>query len=164
MFVIHPSLRSLPVRGTPQVWAQDQYYGEVPLFAQENRHPDHRYGGIALSPVGDPTYLDALQRTMGLFLQYSIEDNKIDKKTHGALPEHKAFCLACGSADVHCENSSRNQKAWWITCNECHHFTTYNHCFACSNRLIKNGEYWTYHAMEPLQPLNIKCPDCGNMF
>jgi hypothetical protein len=30
--------------------------------------------------------------------------------------------------------------------------------------LIKNGEYWSYHAMEPLNPINIKCPSCGGMF
>jgi len=34
------------------------------------------------------------------------------------------------------------------------------HCWNCQTRLIKNGEYWTYHSLMPMQPTNIKCPSC----
>lgn len=163
VFVMHPSSCALPTRATPQEWSRDNYYGEVRLFDWDESPPNHRYGGIYLSPIGNGAYLDSLQRTIGMFLQYGIEDNDTTSGEHGALPENALFCLVCGSYDVSCRKSTINPKAWWATCNDCNHFTTYNYCGGCGNRLIKNGEYWSYHAMEPLNPVNIKCPACGNL-
>ncbi|CAI08732.1 hypothetical protein ebA4602 [Aromatoleum aromaticum EbN1] len=163
VFVMHPSSSALPIRATPQEWSRDNYYGEVRLFDWDEYPPNHRYGGIYLSPIGNGAYLDSLQRAIGMFLQYGIENNNATSGKHGALPENPLFCLVCGSSDVSCRQSPKNQKAWWVTCNDCNHFTTFNYCGGCGNRLIKNGEYWSYHAMEPLNPFNIKCPSCGDL-
>ncbi len=163
VFVLHATPSSQPVRATPQDWAKDHYYGEVPLFDWDESFPRHQYGGIFLSPVENRGYLDALQRVLGLFLQFSIESEQVDKTQDGALPKFACFCLVCGSSDLNHRNSPKNKYAWWVTCNECHHFTTYNYCAGCYKRLVKNGEYWTYHAIEPLNATNIKCPSCGDL-
>lgn len=57
-------------------------------------------------------------------------------------------------------HNQRNSKKLWYQCNECELFTVYNHCHSCNHRLIKNDEYWTYHSTMPMQPTNIKCPQC----
>jgi len=163
VFILHPSSKAAPSRATPQEWSRDNYYGEVPLFDWDDSPPDHRYGGVFLSPIANGSYLDPLQRAIGMFLQYGMENNDTKKCKHGALTENGVFCLVCGSSDVSCRQSPINPKAWWTTCNDCNHFTTYNHCRVCDNRLIKNGEYWSYHAVEPLNPINIKCPSCGGL-
>jgi hypothetical protein len=163
VFVIHPSPKSTPIRATPQEWSRDNYYGEVRLFDWGDAPPNHRYGGVFLSPIACGSYLDPLQRVIGMFLQYGMENNDTASAEHGALPENGVFCLVCGSSDVAYKRSPINSKAWWATCNCCNHFTAYNYCGGCNNRLFKNGEYWSYHAMEPLNPINIKCPSCGDL-
>ena len=163
VFILHPSRDAAPVRATPQDWSRDSYYGEVRLFDWSPGSPDHRYGGIYLSPAAGGSYLDSLQRAIGMFLQYGVENNDITEAEYGALPEHGLFCLACGSSEVRCRQSPNNARAWWSICSECRHFATYNHCRECGNRLVKNGEYWSYHAMEPLNPTNIKCPSCAGL-
>lgn len=163
VFILHPSSKAAPSRATPQEWSRDNYYGEVPLFDWDNSPPNHRYGGVFLSPIANGSYLDPLQRAIGMFLQYGMENNDTKKCKHGALTENGVFCLVCGSSDVSCRQSPINPKAWWTTCNDCDHFTTYNYCRECDNRLIKNGEYWSYHSVEPLNPINIKCPSCGGL-
>ena len=30
--------------------------------------------------------------------------------------------------------------------------------------LIKNGSYWSYHSSEVLQPFNIRCPNCNEIY
>ena len=163
VFVIHPSSASVLSRKTPQVWSKDNYYGEVGMGNQANNLPNHRYGAVYLSPIARGSYLDPLQRAIGMFLQYGVEDNNPISGDLGAQPDTKMFCLVCGSSNLSCERSRKNQSAWWVTCCDCKHFTTYNYCRSCKNRLIKNGEYWSYHSMEPLNPINIKCPSCGDL-
>jgi len=165
VFIIHPSPQAAPNRSTPQEWSRYSFYGENRLFDWDDEFPNHRYGGIYLSPIDTGNYLDHLQRAIGMFLQYGMEENEeILQSKNGALPDNGLFCLVCGSSEVECRKSRNNPKAWWTICNNCNHFTTYNFCFDCKNRLIKNGEYWSYHAMEPLNPINIKCPSCGGFF
>lgn len=165
VFIIHPSPKSVPSRATPQEWSRDSYYGEIRLFDWgDDRTPDHRYGGIYLSPIDTGSYLDHLQRAIGMFLQYGMESRSVGGAAKGALPENGVFCLVCGSAKLVIRPSPNNPKAWWVSCCNCKHFTAYNYCNKCKNRLIKNGEYWSYHAMEPLNPINIKCPSCGGLF
>jgi len=173
VFILHPSKASIPKRKTPQNWAENSFYGEIEMFGwdQEMRSDhNHKYGAIYLSPIGQPSYLDELQRGIGMFLQYGLEDNNLGKNEEqiDPKPDTTAFCLSCGSVG----NFSYNQIAtksgkgvkWWVTCNECNHFAIYSYCNNCQNRLIKNGDYWSYHAMEPLNPINIKCPACASMF
>ena len=162
VFVLHPSSSSAPKRATPQEWSHDNYYGEIRAADWGSAWPNHRYGGIYLSPINNGSHLDSLQRCIGMFLQYGMEDNE-SAGTNGALPENGMFCLICGSSDISCKQSPKNPKAWWTICNECRHFTGYSYCASCDNRLVKNGEHWSYHAVEPLNPVNIKCPSCGDL-
>ena len=134
---------------------------------------NHEYGAIYLSPIKHLNYLDNLQRVIGMFLQYGIETNKLKKERNergceifNPEPNVKMFCLVCGS-ETHQKQikKTKNGEKIWVTCSNCNHFTVYNYCAnsQCRNRLIKNGEYWSYHAMEPLNPINIKCPSCDSM-
>ena len=110
-------------------------------------------------------YLDELHRAIGMFLQYGIEQNKLTAAVVNPIPHAMIFCLVCGSPEYdYEEKSTKAGSKWWITCKGCKHFTVYSYCGSsrCRNRLIKNGDYWTYHATEPLQSLNIKCPPCGS--
>ena len=96
-----------------------------------------------------------------MFLQYGIEDN--DSRRSSDDVESINFCISCGSGNLKQVNTyTGNIKSSWYECNICQHFTTYNHC-KCGTRLIKNGDYWTYHSQMPMEPLNIKCPKCESL-
>ena len=163
VYILHPSKDSVPIRKTPQQWATNSYYGEVLMFEWDEElrlSSNHDYGAVYLSPVGQDNYLDELQRLIGMFLQYGVE---VDKScVTSAVPHAKIFCVSCGS-DKYSYSQGKNNKVWWITCSDCSHFTVYNYCWGCNNKLIKNGEYWTYHSTEPLHPLNVKCPSCESL-
>ncbi|WP_299312918.1 DUF2357 domain-containing protein [uncultured Halomonas sp.] len=172
VFVLHPSKGAVPEIKTPQHWASNSYYGEVDMFDWDrgSRHDiNHKYGAIYLSPIGSAGYLDDLQRAIGMFLQYGIEDNHLEGPIIDPVPGALIFCIVCGSADYTFERRpTKNGKGvkWWITCKDCNNFTVYNYCWkqGCHNRIVKNGDYWTYHAVEPLNPINVKCPSCGGIF
>jgi hypothetical protein len=163
VYILHPSKGSVPTRKTPQQWAANSYYGELPMFDWDEelrlKH-NHDYGAVYLSPIGQDNYLDELQRLIGMFLQYGIESER--KCGTSAVPNAKMFCVSCGS-DKYSYSQGSNNKVWWITCDDCSHFTVYNYCWGCNNKLIKNGDHWTYHSTEPLHPLNVKCPSCESL-
>lgn len=168
VFIIHPSKSAVPTKKTPQEWATNSYYGEVRMFDWDEESPNHKYGGVLLSPiVRNGNYLDDLQRLIGMFLQYGIEDNANIKKSDKGLDpmvKEKIFCLVCGFHEYTWEEKrTKHGIKYWVICNKCHHFTVYNYCAGCKNRLIKNGDYWTYHSTQALEPTNIKCPACGDM-
>ena len=183
VFILHPSSKAVPKRKTPQEWSKHTYYGETVMFDEwdkDNKPPDHNYGAILLSPIKrQGATLDDLQRLIGMFLQYGLEDNKGDsffyeeeKKSNSApkvkkynpMVKEKLFCIACGSDEYdHDYKPTPKGKKWWITCKHCSLFTVYSYCGSCQNRLIKNGQYWTYHATQALEPFNIKCPSCGEI-
>jgi pyrethroid hydrolase len=169
VYILHPSKNSVPQKKTPQKWAKNSYYGELSMFDWDNNLPNHKYGGILLSPIRrSGNYLDDLQRLIGMFLQYGIEDNNKIQDNNGKydpIVREKIFCLVCGS-DKYYGNTkeTKNGIKYWITCCDCYHFTIYNYCAKCKNRLIKNGDYWTYHSTQVLDTTNIKCPACGNFF
>jgi pyrethroid hydrolase len=161
VFVLHPSKQSIPKKKTPQTWAVNSFYGENQLFGWDEplrNEQNHMYGAVLLSPVMQSRYLDDLQRLIGMFLQYGIEKNR-GCRNKGADVNGTPFCLVCGSE----KNLSHKKNNSWNTCAECGHFTAYNHCQKCGNRLIKHGEYWTYHATKALETFNIKCPSCANL-
>lgn len=155
VFVLHPSK------------TQKSYYGEKRLFGWDSDFPNHRYGAIFLSPIQiRGNYLNDLQKLIGMFLQYGMEDNqnigandRIDP-----MPREKIFCVICGSFHTKIEQTKTmgGHYKYWITCKDCSHFSIYNFCGKCKNRLIKNGSYWTYHAMDILEPINVGCPYCGD--
>ncbi len=189
VFILQPSNNSnnkvIAEIMSPQEWGTHSYYGEIKMFDWERisvskehkifkehkkRHNFHQYGAICLNPIHKYSFLDDLQRLIGMFLQYGIENNNTDYKAHSEKnkkndTEAHNFCIACGSDDLRIVPKSdflegQNPYSIWYECNDCKHFTTYNHCYQCRTRLIKNGDYWTYHSHMPIQPLNIKCPCC----
>lgn len=164
VFVLHPVLDAVEKVVSPQEWAKDSYLGELSMFDWEPAYHQRQatnYGAVCANPMKSQRYLDEIQRMLGMFLQYGIEDNT---SFRGASDDTHAvnFCVSCGSekvVDVTKSMSSNNQKRWY-RCNECTHFTVYTHCGTCNTRLIKNGEYWTYLSLMPMSSINIKCPNC----
>ena len=47
-------------------------------WQENNVHPDHKYGSIFLSPIDDAGSNDNLQRLLGMFLQYGLEERNHD--------------------------------------------------------------------------------------
>ena len=165
VFVLHPATNIISDRVTPQSWGKDSYLGELEMFDWDQslrQEHHHQYGAICANPTSRSNYLDEFQRLIGMFLQYGVENNKLENESDDVMSIN--FCLACGSHDLkRVDKSNANHKSCWYSCNECNHFTTYNHCFGCNTRLIKNGDYWTYHSQMPMEPLNIKCPACESL-
>jgi hypothetical protein len=165
VFILHPAVNTIVDKVSPQSWGTNSFLGELEMFdwdsALRTEHY-HQYGAVCVNPVLRLSYLDELQRLIGMFLQYGVEKNQLDGKPDDVNSFN--FCLACGSHDLRLvEKSNANPRSSWYECNDCKHFTTYNHCFSCDTRLIKNGDYWTYHSQMPMQPLNIKCPACESL-
>jgi hypothetical protein len=171
VFILHPSSSAIVNRATPLSWGDHSYYGEAAMFdwQEYNVLPDHKYGAIFLSPVDDAGSNDNLQRLLGMFLQYGLEEHNHDlprdedKKIDPFL-EKELFCITCGSEERdEIKEPTKNGFGfrYEIICKKCLHVTKYNYCWSCKNRLIKNGIDWTYHATQPLEPYNIRCPSCS---
>jgi hypothetical protein len=166
VFVIHPADKAIPVVMSPQIWGSTSFLGELEMFEwdkslRKNRY--HQYGAICANPVLRHNHLDDFQRLIGMFLQYGLEGNKHQNDSDDVTEVN--FCIACGSHNLtNITKQNKNLKSRWYECNECKHFTTYNHCSKCATRIIKNGDYWTYHSQMPMEPLNIKCPACESLF
>jgi pyrethroid hydrolase len=165
VFILHPCKTALPEKSTPQKWGEHSYLGEVELFnwnAEKTDNPLHRYGAISFNPIDRQGYLDELQRLLGLCLQYNLESTDTGALQNDDVVSEN-ICIRCGSTDIRLvpkgELRDYSHKSIWYECNECTHFTSYNHC-KCGTRFIKNGFYWTYHAAKALDPFNNKCPNC----
>ncbi|MGV6851346.1 MAG: hypothetical protein ACWA5R_04085 [bacterium] len=172
VFIIHPCKTSLPERVTSQEWGKYSFLGELPIGG--SGLINHQYGGIFLSPIDRQLYADELQRLLGLFLQYKLEDSsRVGNPRSDDCTESKPFCIRCGSPNLRkIETSSgfynyegkwvyRTRRSVWMQCNDCEQFISFNHCRNTGTRLIKNGFYWTYHSARAIEPFNIKCPSCG---
>jgi hypothetical protein len=172
VFIVHPCKITLPERVTSQEWGKYSFLGELPIGGSEL--VDHQYGGIFLNPIDRQLYADELQRLLGLFLQYKLEDSSTIGNHHSDdRTVSKPFCIRCGSSDLRkIEKSSgyrdkqgkwvdRTPRSVWMQCNDCEQFISFNHCGNTNTRLIKNGFYWTYHSARAIEPFNIKCPSCG---
>jgi len=164
VFVLHPVLEAVEKIVSPQEWAKNSYLGELSMFDWEHAYHGRQatsYGAVCANPMKSQRYLDEIQRMLGMFLQYGIEDNS---SLRGASDDTHAvnFCVSCGSPDVEdISNPIRsNKEKRWYRCNDCTQFTVYTHCGSCNTRLIKNGEYWTYLSLMPMSSINIKCPNC----
>ncbi len=165
VFVLHPAKGIIDKKISPQSWGENSYLGELGMFDWDKPLRAvhyHQYGAICANPVLRLSYLDEFQRMIGMFLQYGIEDNQLNRLPDDV--ESINFCISCGSHDLTpIKPSTSNNRSIWYECNTCKHFTTYNHCFGCDTRLIKNGDYWSYHSQMPMEPLNIKCPSCESL-
>ncbi len=159
VFVLHPTTQALkeasgPV--SPQDWGEVSYLGELRLFEWDERNPPHQYGAICLNPLVSHQHGDEMQRLVGMLLQYETK-----KPSFNDDVENQNICVGCGSSSLRIvDHTQRNSRKVWYQCNECDLFTVYNHCHSCNHRLIKNGDHWTYHSTMPMQPTNIKCPEC----
>lgn len=173
VFILHPCKTAIPTQVTAQNWGKYSFLGELSM-EEDEINPDHQYGGVFLSPIDRELYADELQRLLGLFLQYKLEESNTRNAEHSNdSTVSKPFCIRCGSADLRkIEKSSGyydHQGQWvkrtphsvWMQCNECEQFISFNHCANTGTRLIKNGFYWTYHSARAIEPFNIKCPRCG---
>ena len=172
VFILHPCKTALPERVTSQEWGKYSFLGELPIV--DDVLIDHQYGGVFLSPIDRQLYADELQRLLGLFLQYKLENSctKSNERSDDRTVS-KPFCIRCGSSNLHkIEKSSgyydgqgkwvtRTSSSVWMQCNDCEQFISFNHCGNTDTRLIKNGFYWTYHSARAIEPFNIKCPSCG---
>jgi len=172
VFIVHPCKTALPERVTSQEWGKYSFLGELPIGGGEP--VDHQYGGIFLNPIDRQLYTDELQRLLGLFLQYKLEDSStIGNGRSDDRTVSKPFCIRCGSSnlckiekssgyyDRQCKWVTRTPRSVWMQCNDCEQFISFNHCGSTDTRLIKNGSYWTYQSNRAVEPFNIKCPRCG---
>jgi hypothetical protein len=164
VFMLHPAKNAIPEVISPQAWGENSFLGELKMFDWDDSLRDgcfHKYGAVCANPVLRLSYLDEIQRLLGMFLQYGIENNAVQFGDDDV--ESINFCISCGSGDLKpVMTTTSNTKSKWYECNFCQHFTTYNHC-KCGTRLIKNGDYWSYHSQMPMEPLNIKCPKCESL-
>lgn len=164
VFILHPVESTIDEIVSPQAWGEHSYYGELEMFPWDTERKDryHQYGAICASPFLKSNYLDEFQRMIGMFLQYGIEDNDNGRESDDVASIN--FCIACGSHELKSVvKSNSNSSSMWYECTTCKHFTTYNHCNSCNTRLIKNGDFWSYHSQMPMEPLNIKCPACESL-
>ncbi|WP_207923204.1 hypothetical protein [Marinomonas flavescens] len=173
VFILHPCKEAISERVTAQEWGKYSFLGELAI--NENySNPLHQYGGVFLSPIDRLLYLDELQRVLGLFLQYKLEDPDTSHNSRNDdRTASKPFCIRCGSCNLRqIEKSSgyynkdgewvpRTPRSVWMQCNECEQFISFNHCRSTDTRIIKNGFYWTYHSARAIEPFNNKCPSCG---
>lgn len=164
VFILHPAKGAIKEIVSPQEWGQISYLGELSMFDWDKipRHLYHQYGAVCANPVLRLRYLDEIQRMLGMFLQYGIEDNTLSGRPDDV--ESINFCISCGSHELtKTVTTTSNSRSAWYECDTCKHFTVYNHCHSCNTRLIKNGDYWSYHSQMAMEPLNIKCPSCESL-
>ncbi|WP_392383960.1 nuclease domain-containing protein [Marinomonas primoryensis] len=164
VFILHPAKGAIDEIVSPQEWGKVSYLGELSMFDWDKmpRHLYHQYGAVCANPILRLRYLDEIQRVLGMFLQYGIEDNTLSNKSDDV--ESINFCISCGSHELtKRDTTTSNPRSAWYECNNCNHFTIYNHCRSCNTRLVKNGDYWSYHSQMAMEPLNIKCPSCESL-
>jgi len=172
MFILHPDLHPIKYPRTPTTWGRDSFYGETNLFNYEwdkDKYPNHKYGAILLSPFNDSgSYLDNLQRIIGMVMQYNMEENR--NINYNPIPEEKVFCLVCGSNNCNISEpipASKYYDRWQyeVKCQEknCGYSYIYNYCWNCKHRLIKNSRYWSYHSLQILNEFDVKCPNCNKL-
>ncbi|TKG01203.1 nuclease domain-containing protein [Vibrio lentus] len=164
VFILHPAKGAIDEIVSPQEWGEVSYLGELSMFDWDKmpRHLYHQYGAVCANPVLRLRYLDEIQRMIGMFLQYGIEDNALMGRPDDV--ESINFCISCGSHELtKRDTTTSNSRSAWYECDTCKHFTVYNHCHSCDTRLVKNGDYWSYHSQMAMEPLNIKCPSCESL-
>lgn len=164
VFLIHPCKTLIEQRVTAQEWGKYSYLGEM---------DSHDKGAVFLNPIDRNLYTDELQRLLGMFLQYKLEDSETNP--HSDKTSAVPICIRCGSSHiVNLPKTSgyydsdgiwkkRTERSVWMQCAECEQMQVYNHCSSKkhSRRLIKNGLYWSYHSARALELFNMKCPECG---
>jgi hypothetical protein len=164
VFLIHPCDNLIDQRVTAQEWGKYSYLGEM---------DSHDKGAVFLNPIDRNLYNDELQRLLGMFLQYKLEDSETNP--HSDKTSAVPICIRCGSSHiVNLPKTSgyydsdgiwkkRTERSVWMQCAECEQMQVYNHCSSKkhSRRLIKNGLYWSYHSARALELFNVKCPECG---
>ena len=172
VFIIHPCPNALPVRVTSQPWGKYSHLGEINIGNEIGKYPNHSYGGIFLNPIDREIYNDELQRLLGMFLQYKLEDSNPQIQAND-LTTAVPICIRCGSTRIEQvqktsgytnslgDRVTRTPRSVWCKCTECEQYQIFNHCRSKNTRLIKNGLYWSYHSARAIEYFNMKCPSCG---
>lgn len=173
VFLIHPCKNLIDRPVTAQEWGKHSFLGEIDILNNDEFYA-HAKGAIFLNPIDRNLYNDELQRLLGMFLQYKLEDSRTDLNNDRTLAV--PMCIRCGSNNiVEVEKSlgyynkdgewiKRTPRSVWMKCVECEQMQIYNHCASKhqnSTRLVKNGLYWSYHSARALELFNMKCPECG---
>ncbi len=117
VFILHPCKTALPERVTSQEWGKYSFLGELPIV--DDVLIDHQYGGVFLSPIDRQLYADELQRLLGLFLQYKLENSctKGNERSDDRTVS-KPFCIRCGSSNLHKREKSSGYydgQGKWVT-------------------------------------------------
>lgn len=172
VFLIHPCKNLIDKPVTAQSWGKYSFLGELDLSGKRD-YPCHNKGAIFLSPIDNLLYRDELQRLLGMFLQYKLENNETLSQ-YSDMTNAYPICIQCGSTHLSSKEKSseyyntklgqqikRTSRSAWLKCEECNLWQVHNHCFEDDIRLIKNGLYWSYHSVRAIEPFNVKCPHCG---
>lgn len=172
VFLIHPCQNLIDIQRTAQTWGTRSFLGEIDILGNEEYYA-HKKGAIFLNPIDRTFYSDELQRLLGMFLQYKLEDSEGNTNSDRTLAV--PICIRCGSThimdtpksdgyyDQNGQWKKRTSRSVWMVCGECEQMQIYNHCSSKnhSSRLIKNGLYWSYHSARASELFNMKCPECG---
>lgn len=180
IFVVHPAQGAIrrPRTSPRQSWGKSSFYGgswppDWKFLTEETnaektrwagrRTPNHRLGALLMKPLSDEsaTDTDNLRRLVLMVLEY------------GSQSQEQLFCSACGSTDIDTEIREARLKPTFVhTCRRCNERAYYNHCNnkECDQasharkraNLYKHGAYWTFHDYDPVDPYNIRCPQCGS--
>ena len=180
IFVLHPAQGAVrrPRTSPRQSWGKSSFYGgswppDWKFLTEQSRAektrwagrrtPNHRLGALLMKPLSDEsaTDTDNLRRLVLMMLEY------------GSQSQEQLFCSACGSTDIETKSRPARLKPTYVhTCRRCHERAYYNHCNnkECDQatpthkraNLYKHGQYWTFHDFDPVDPYNIRCPQCGS--
>ena len=134
----------------------------VPLsIDNDNGFPEHRYGGIVLTPSHDNEF----KSLMWLIFEYLESDRSDDAERNQNLN----YCWRCGDK-VDRErieiNNNTDRYKYYATCRnpKCKAFRVDNHCISCGSLIIKHKDD-NYHKWDDSVKDNPKwaflCPVCG---
>lgn len=173
VFLVHPCRDLIKEPITAQSWGKHSFLGELNI-ADDMSLYSHNRGAIFLNPIDRTLYSDELQRLLGMFIQYKLE-NSSTRDFSDDCTQAVPICIRCGSSEIKSIKKTsgynnrqgvwveRTSRSVWMQCSECEQMQIYNHCASDPDRtrLIKNGLYWSYHSARALEPFNMKCPYCG---
>ena len=155
VFILHPCKGAVSNPMSRMPWADSSSYGGMPVFYWEDfQSPNHMHGAVLCRP-GE---MHDLHRLIGMFLQYSIEENYEAADQLDAV--NPIFCIVCGGSETSRVTGKSGSGAHY-RCLCCNHYFIINYCQKCMNRIWKHGAFWSYHDTHPESDYNMKCPRCN---
>lgn len=155
VFIMHACQTGVTRPTTTQPWAKASSYGGDAVFywdvedASGVIKPKHRHGAVMVRPYD----LTHLKRLVLMLIQFGL----------GVIN----FCPSCGSGggdiDIDEKVTAGGNIKYECHCRKCHFLSVRTVCAGCGKPLYKNQASWSYHDLNPLQPWNIKCWNCGTL-